>query len=431
MKKQEKIKKIADYIKSGEKKLEDITIGLEMENFIVNKDDLKTVSYYGENGVGETLGYLTTKDFIPYKEGDYVLGLEKGDLSISTEPGSQFEVAIKSNTDIRNLENKFKEFFNKLLPYLNSKNQMLVSLGYHPNMKIDEIKILPKKRYDYMYDYFKNKGTMAHNMMKGTASLQVTIDYLNEEDFKRKYFLANVLTPIFYGLFDNTYIFEKEPLETYTIRQKIWENTDKERSGLFEIAFDEDISYEKYAEKILNTPPIFIENNGEYIYTKNRTLEDLADEYELDEGLVFHALSIVFPDIRVKTYIEMRMFDSVPYPLNFAIVALIKGLFYNEENIKKMCEIAKGTSYKEAIRGKEEVQKHGINAVYLNKTILEHGKTLTELASKGLDENERNYLEPLKKMLDSKRTLRDEFKEIYTKEGLNAAVKPVVLKTEK
>lgn len=83
-----------------------------------------------------------------------------------------------------------------------------------------------------MYDYFKNKGTMAHNMMKGTASLQVTIDYLNEEDFKRKYFLSNVLTPIFYGLFDNTYIFEKEPLETYTIRQKIWENTDKERSGL-------------------------------------------------------------------------------------------------------------------------------------------------------------------------------------------------------
>lgn len=116
-----------------------------MENFIVNKDDLKTVSYYGENGVGETLEYLTTKDFIPYKEGEYVLGLEKGELSISTEPGSQFEVAIKSNTDIRNLENKFKEFFNELVPYLNSKNQMLVSLGYHPNMKIDEIKILPKK----------------------------------------------------------------------------------------------------------------------------------------------------------------------------------------------------------------------------------------------------------------------------------------------
>ncbi|QQK08869.1 glutamate--cysteine ligase [Miniphocaeibacter halophilus] len=430
MKKQEKIKKIADYIKAGEKKLEDFTIGVEMENFIINKDDLKTVSYYGENGVGETLEYLTTKGFIPYKEGEYVLGLEKGDLTISTEPGSQFEVAIKSNTDIKNLENKFKCFFNELVPYLNSKNQVLVSLGYHPNMKIDEIKILPKKRYDYMYDYFKNKGNMAHNMMKGTASLQVTIDYLNEDDFRRKYFLANVLTPIFYGLFDNTYIFEKEPLEIYTIRQKIWENTDKERSGLFDIAFDESISYEKYAEKILNTPPIFIEKNGEYIYTKNRTLEDIADEYQLDESLIFQALSIVFPDVRVKTYIEMRMFDSIPYPLNFAAVALIKGLFYNDNNLKEMCKMSKGTSYKEAIEGKEEVQKHGINAVYLNKTILEHGKFLIELASKGLDEDERNYLKPLKTLIDSGKTPRDKFEEIYIKEGLNTAVNSVVLKME-
>lgn len=430
MNRQEKIEKIVEYIKSGEKSYDDFTIGVEMEHFVVNKDNLETVSYYGKDGVGETLEYLTTKGYEPSKEGEYILGLEKGDISISTEPGSQFEVAIKSNTDITRLEHKYLDFFSKMIPYFNGKNQELVSLGYHPNTCIDDIKILPKRRYDFMYDYFKTKGNMAHNMMKGTASLQVTIDYSDELDFKRKYFLSNVLTPIFYGIFDNTYIFEKEPLEIYTIRQKIWENTDKDRSGLFDIAFGEDISYEKYAEKILEIPPIFIERNGEYVYTKEKTLEEVADEYELDEKLIFDSLSIVFPDVRVKTYMEFRMFDEIPYPLNFAAVALIKGLFYNEDNLKAMCKISKGTSYEEAMEGKKKILEEGIHAEYLGKTILEHGKFLTDIAGNGLNSREREYLKPLKELLEKGMTPRDEFKDIYEREGLKEAVDSVSLKLE-
>ncbi len=431
MNREDKINKIANYIKSGEKLKEDITIGVEMENFIVDKDSLKTVSYYGKNGVRETLEFIEKDGFTPYKEGEYILGLEKGDISISTEPGSQFEIAIKSNPDIGNLENKFKDFYKYIIPYLDKKNQELVSLGYHPNMKIDDIKMLPKERYKYMYDYFKNKGNMSHNMMKGTASLQVTIDYLNEDDFRKKYFLSNVLTPIFYGIFDNTYIFEKKPADIYTIRQKIWENTDKDRSGLFDIAFDRGAGYRKYAEKILDTPPIFIEEDGKYIYTKDRTLDDITDEYELTEELLFHALSIVFPDIRVKTYMEFRMFDELPYPLNFAAVALVKGLFYNDENLRKICKISKGTTYEEALKGKEEVQKHGIHAVYLGKTVLEHGKMLARFAKDGLEENEKHYLDPLIEMLEEGKTLRDKFAEKYKEEGLKKAVESSILKLEK
>ena len=430
MNREDKINKIANYIKSGEKLEEDITIGVEMENFIVDKDSLETISYYGKDGVGETLEFIETEGFRSYKEGEYILGLEKGDISISTEPGSQFEIAIKSKPDIKNLENKFKNFYKCIIPYLDKKNQALVSLGYHPNMRIDDIKMLPKERYKYMYDYFNSKGSMAHNMMKGTASLQVTIDYLNEDDFRRKYFISNVLTPIFYGIFDNTYIFEKEPADIYTIRQKIWENTDRDRSGLFEIAFDRGAGYRKYAEKILDTPPIFIEKDGEYIYTKDRTLDELTDEYELTEELLFHALSIVFPDIRVKTYMEFRMFDQIPYPLNFAAVALVKGLFYNDENLRKICEIAKGTTYEEALKGKEEVQKHGIQAVYLGKTILEHGKILARFAKDGLEENEKHYIDPLIEMLEEGTTLRDKFEDKYKKEGLEKAVESVILKLE-
>ena len=432
MNREEKIKRITDFIKSGEKSKDEYTIGMEMEHFIVDKDSLKTVTYFDDNGVRKILEDLSEKDgYSKVGEGEYILALEKDNIDITLEPGSQFEIAIKSSPCIKTLEKTYKEFMKDIIDYLDNRNEKLVTVGYHPNTKIEEIKILPKERYGFMFDYFKTKGSMAHNMMKGTASLQVTIDYSNEEDFKKKYYIGNVLAPILYGLFDNSYIFEKEPSEDYTIRQKIWENTDKERSGLFKIAFDKDISYKKYAEQILDTPPIFLADSENCVYTKEKTLEQIADEEELNKDLIFHAMSIVFPDIRVKTYIEIRIFDEVPYPLNFAAVALIKGLFYNENNLNKLYEIYGNISYEEALEGKNEVQKYGINAKYLGNTILEHGKILAKLAKDGLEEGEKAYIIPLEKMLEEGKTCRDIFKEIYEKEGLAKAVDMMSLTREK
>lgn len=172
-----------------------------------------------------------------FENDGYLLGLTADDFEISTEPAGQFEISISKKKSIKDLEKIYLDFMRKYLKVFKDKNQSLVAMGYHPNTSINDFKISPKKRYEFMFNYFKDKGTMAHNMMKGTSSVQVTIDYLNEKDFVNKYKAFTYLSPILYALFDNSYIFEKKPLETYAIRQEIWENTDLARSGVLEEAF--------------------------------------------------------------------------------------------------------------------------------------------------------------------------------------------------
>ena len=431
MKERKQIAAIVDYIKKGEKARGDFSMGVEIEHFILHNEDFKTVSYYGKDGIGETLKALKEKSYDSTVEGDHVLGLNLPGVDISTEPGSQFEVAVDNHRDIAALDKKYQDFMTEVLDLFEEKNQRVVYLGYHPVTKIDEITILPKKRYDYMFNYFKTKGRMAHNMMKGTCALQVVLDFSDEEDFKKKYRLANILSPVFYSLFDNAYLFEGQVYEEHNLREKIWENTDKDRSGIFELAFEEDLSYEKYAEKILHTPLIFTEEKGEQVYCGEKTLADYLDPDHPDEALIFHALSIVFPDVRVKRYLELRMMDSVPYPYNFSCIALIKGIFYNEENLNSCFEETKNITYKDAMDAKFNMRKYGMKGSYKDMPITQWGERILEKAEKGLPEEERKYLEPLKILMAENKNPRDHFKEIYESQGLEKAIDFVTLTKEK
>lgn len=423
MKYNKQINRIVNYIKSGEKKKDDFTVGTEFENFIIDKDTLKTASYYGENGVGETLAELSEiLNAKPFFDREYVLGFEKNDWTVSTEPGAQFELSIKSKKNIADLVNSYEDFIRIVEPVLAKKNQVLISLGYHPKTTIDEIKILPKERYSHMFNYFKNRGTMAHNMMKGTASVQVAIDFYNEDDFKKKYFLGSALSPILYTMFDNSFIFESKPYDSNNLRQKIWENTDSDRSGVLPIAFDKDLSYEKYAEFILNSPPIFMGKNGEIVSTGNTAFKDLFDpDIDSDED-IFHAMSIVFPDIRLKKYLEFRMMDGLKYPLNFSVVALIKALFYSEDNLNILYEKFKDATYKDVIDAKNSTQQLGLAGEYLGEKIYELEAFILNLAVKGLTSDEVKYLDPIVKLSNNRQRPRDIFENSYKKYGLNKAV---------
>lgn len=427
---EKQLEAVINYIKSGEKLKEDFTIGMEMEHFIVDKDTLKTVSYFGDNGVGATLRELHNHGCAAYKEGDYILGLENDDLAVSTEPGSQFEVALSSKWNIDELKDIYIKNMRKLVEVFDKKNQAMVTLGYHPVTKIDEIKILPKKRYDSMYKYFNERGDMAHNMMKGTCSLQCSIDYSSEKDFVRKYKIANCLSPVFYTLFDNAYILEGQPSKSRNMREIIWENTDTDRSGMYKFSFDDDLSYKKYAEHILNTPLIFsIDENHEPYYVGKTTFKEVFEDVK-DTGLIFHALSIVFPDVRAKRYIEIRMMDEIKYPLNFSAVALIKGLFYDETNLDKLSELFKNMTYENCMKAKLDAREKGLDATFMNVNMLEFCKMLVDMAKNGLPANEIGYLIPLEKMLEKGMNPRDQFEKIYKEKGLREAVVANEIKME-
>lgn len=393
------IEEISNYIRSGEKGNAKLKLGIELEHFIIDLETLETISYYGENGVAETLSTLEKNGWEPTYEGEYILGLNKDNMSITLEPGSQFELSMDAEERIKDIEKGYFKFLNEIIPILESKGQGLLAVGYHPVTRIDDIKILPKKRYDFMFNYFKKTGTHAHNMMKGTSALQVSMDYRDEEDYKKKYRVINALSPVMYTLFENARYFEGEIRDEHAIRAFIWSNTDKARSGIVPGALSDDFGYDKYAEFVLNNPPILEIKDGVAISTGDKKVRELLDpeNYEIKE--LEHYLTMFFPDVRTKKFMEIRMMDEVPYPLSLAAVAMWKGIIYNEENLDKVFEMIKDITIDDISKAKCQMNDLGLDAKLRDKTLLEIGKWIVELAKTGLDEEEVPYILPLESML--------------------------------
>lgn len=393
------IQEIVKYLKNGEKKIEGFKIGIEFEHYVIDKNTLETISYYGENGVAETLKDLESNGWIGTYEGEYILGLDKGNKTITLEPGSQFELSIEAQKNIVDIEKEYLEFLEEIVPILEKKNQGLMATGYHPKTKIHDIKLLPKKRYDFMFNYFKSKGSHAHNMMKGTAALQVSLDFGSEEDYRKKFRVTNALSPVLFALFDNAFYFEGEEWNKHNLRAHIWSNCDNDRAGIVDKALEDGFGYKDYAEYILNRPPIFVFKGKKIIPTGDKLVKDIFDPEDYEVKELEHLLTMFFPDVRTKGYIEIRMMDSVPYPLNLAAVALLKGILYNEDSLNKTYDYIKDISIGDVKKSKDDIIENGLKGKLKDKSVLEMGKWLVDTAKEGLSENEIEYILPLEGMI--------------------------------
>lgn len=404
-----KIEAIAGYIESGEKSVDDFKVGFEVEHFVINADTMETLTYGEEGGVRDSLEEIEKMGYEASYEGDNIMGLTADNFAISIEPAAQFEVALDAKKTIDQLHNAYIEVMGKLIPVFDKKNQLLAQVGYQPKTKIEQLPFIPKERYKYMSQYFKDfGGSSPYNMMKGSGSLQVAIDYKDEEDFKKKFFVANAVSTFLYSIFDNAYIFEGEVYPKHNLRQNIWDNCDKKRSGIYDFAFDSDLSYKKYAEKILATDSIFIHKDGKDIYTANIPFEEIFDDEEMNLDTINHALSIVFPDVRVKKYIEVRMPDNVPYPYNFAAVALIKNMFYDKEVLDFLYDLFADMTYEKSQKLKDKAVMQGVDAVYKDKKISEWMLLVTEMIKE-----DREYIDPLEELLKKDQTPRDIYEALY------------------
>lgn len=412
----EKIQKIVDYIRSGEKSETNFKVGFEAEHFTVDKDSLDTTRYKQKAGVSDLLEEVKELGYEPSYENGNIMGLRRDGNSISIEPAAQFELAFDPASSIDELFENYKQAMEDIIPIFEKENKLLLQVGYQPKEKIDDIEMIPKQRYKYMYDYFEEYGgALAHNMMKGSCSLQVAIDYKDEYDFRKKYFVANAISPFLYSIFDNSYIFEGKVYDKHNIRQTIWEQCDKDRTGIYSFSFDDDLSYETYAKKILKTPSIFIERDKKEVFTKDKTFEEVMDQ-DSNTDMIYHALSIVFPDVRVKKYIEVRMPDNIPYPYNFAAIALIKNIFYDEDVLDYVYEKFSDMTYESVQDLKKIATIQGIQALYKEKRIYEW---ILDIIDK--IEEDRKYIDPLIVLLEKQITPRDIYENLYKESPQKAA----------
>jgi len=204
--------------------------------------------------------------------------------------------------------------------------------------------LLPKERYAMMNRHFAGQGAHGKNMMRGTASTQVTIDYCSEDDAIIKMRIAAALTPLLSLLTDNSPIFEDAPVQGYLKRTAIWNDVDPDRSMIPPGLFTDGYGFADYAKTVLSAPVVLFDHEGETKYGGDVGAGELYDTANLTKADIEHILSMFFFDVRLRNYVEIRTADSMPFSYGLAFTALIKGLFYDEQNLRELGERFSGFS---------------------------------------------------------------------------------------
>lgn len=322
---------IIQYFKEGCKPTDmPIHFGVELEHFIVHADTKEAVAYEGEGGVEAIL-----KELMPfYDESSYshghLIALGREGIALSLEPGAQLEVSISPQTDIFRIKEIYDVFCGEIRPVLEKYSYEMVTVGYQPKSKVNELGLLPKARYEYMDKYFQTIGPWGRRMMRGTASTQVSIDYYSEDDFMKKYRIAYSLKDVLACFFSNTNVFEGEVYTGRDLRDRVWSGTDKRRVEVASYMEDNTLSFAGYADFVMQTPVIVNKEDGREFYDE-RTIGEIAGERIFSKEEMVHMLSMVFPMIRAKQFLELRFADSMPMERVLCYVLLIKGLFSDAE----------------------------------------------------------------------------------------------------
>lgn len=387
-------------------------LGVEVEHFVVTAEGEYPVSYAGrsegEFGVRDVLAHLA--DAYPQRtyglEGD-LIGLASDEASITLEPAAQLEISIAPYSSISQILRVYNEFRAKVDPFLAEHGCKLVTSGYHPTACALDLTLIPKQRYRFMNDYFKEIGTRGERMMRASASTQVSVDYQDEADAIRKMRIAQALAPIFASVADNTAVFEAEPAPRLA-RFALWRNVDNDRCGSVPGLFNEGYSFADYAEWILHTCPIFVTRpsaddptgpNLRAVY--GQSAYEAYGEAPMTRADIEHVLSMFWPDVRLKNFVEIRPADSLPAPLMAGYAALVKGIFYSQRSLQAIEEafgVVEGVwplTDDSANQALKSIQEDGAEAVVCGKTLAEWQELIFEIADGALDKEDAAHLHDL------------------------------------
>lgn len=398
---------LTEYFQNGCKENCSQKLGLEVEHFIVVKETGESVSFYGKHGVAELLERLKPCYSHFYYEGERLLGLYNSEYSLSLEPAAQLEISIAPRREISEIRNIYHSFRRQLEPILETWGYELVMLGYQPVSQIQDLSLIPKKRYDYMDAYFKKTGTMGAHMMRGTASTQISVDFFSERDFVRKMRAAYILMPMIKFLTDCSPIFEGKIQEKRMVRTRIWQRVDPRRCGIVPGLFQTDFGFASYARFLMQMPLIFVVEDGRAVSVGEQTAAQLWEAHDLTEKDIEHLLSMAFPDVRLKRYLEIRGADCMPFPYVMGYLALTKGIFYQESALEQI--LSKKVSEKEILEAERSLMEYGFSGSIYGKRADEYMKDILGIAREFLEYQEKAFLDPLEQMIEEKRSLTDDY----------------------
>ena len=406
---------IIEYFKSGIKNEKNFKIGVEHEKFLFDKNKNKRVDY---QKIKKMFSALLEFGWNPIYEKKNIIGLNKGGKNITLEPGNQIELSGDKLDNIHEACAESHDYLFELKQVTRKLNISIVSAGFDPISKLNEIPNNPKNRYKLMTKSMPLGGKLSLDMMYRTCGTQLNIDYSSEKDFIKKFKIINSIVPISIALFANSSIVEKKKSDFLSYRSKVWQNTS--RGGLPKI-FLENLDFEKYANFIINFPILFIQDKQDYISGKryvfndfmNGKIGEINNRLPDENDLSIH-LSTIFTENRLKKYIELRSMDTCGWDCLCAGPAFNIGILYG--NLDETYDLISKWEKDKIINAYLEAPKKGFNTQLMGKDLLYWASTLLELSKKGLEnrdilnkskKNETLFLNHLKKVIDNKKTNAD------------------------
>lgn len=396
----------------GEKPKEAWRIGTEHEKFVYRVSDHRAPSYDEAGGIRDLLDGLTRFGWKPVYEGETVIALTGADGSVSLEPAGQFEL---SGAPLENLHQTCAETGRHLKQVKEVGAELglgFLGLGLWPDKARDALPIMPKGRYKIMLNHMPRVGKMGLDMMLRTCTIQTNLDYSTEADMVKKFRVSLALQPLATALFANSPFLEGKPNGYLSYRSHIWTDTDPARTGMLPFVFEDGFGYERYADYMLDVPMYFVFRNGGYIDAAGLSFRDflngelsvLPGEKPTITDWNDH-LSTAFPEVRLKSFLEMRGADGGPWSTICALPAFWVGILYDQTALDAAWDMVKGWSIEAQQVLRDEVPAKGLDAKSpCGGTLHDVAREALKIADAGLKararlngagDSEQSFLNPL------------------------------------
>ena len=396
----------------GEKPRSDWRIGTEHEKLVYKRGERRAPSYDEKCGIRDLLMNLTEFGWEPVEENGNVIALKGEDGAVSLEPAGQLEL---SGAPLENLHQTCAETGRHLAQVKEIGERCNVGylgLGMWPDKTREELPVMPKGRYEIMMRHMPKVGSLGLDMMLRTCTIQVNLDYSSEADMAQKFRVGLALQPLATALFANSPFTEGKPNGYLSYRSHIWSDTDPHRTGMLPFVFEDGFGYERWADYMLDVPMYFVFRDGKYIDAAGLSFRDFMDgklsvlpgERPTASDWWDH-LSTAFPEVRLKSFLEMRGADGGAWSRICALPALWVGLLYDQSALDAAWDLVKDWSMEERAALRDDAPKLGLDApIPGGGTMQDLGREVLSIAHGGLaargrlnasGDNETGYLETL------------------------------------
>ncbi|MFN4058045.1 MAG: glutamate--cysteine ligase [Roseinatronobacter sp.] len=423
---------LAHYLASGCKPKDAWRIGTEHEKFGYCRDTLQPLPYDGPRSIKAMLEGLRDRfGWAPVLEGPHIIGLVKDGANVSLEPGGQFELSGAPLETIHQTCDEVNQHLREVKSIADEIGVSFIGLGAAPIWTHEQMPVMPKGRYRLMTDYMDRVGTMGKSMMYRTCTVQVNLDFASEPDMVQKLRTAIALQPVATALFANSPFFDGKPNGHKSWRSRIWRDLDPARTGTLPFVFEQGFGFERYVDYALDVPMYFVYRDGKYINALGQSFRDflkgrlpaLPGEVPTLSDWADH-LTTIFPEARMKKYLEMRGADGGPWRRLCALPALWVGLLYDQASLDAAWDLAKDWDLetREGLRVAASVD--GLAAQVGSVRMHDLAREVVAIAEAGLKAraregaggmvpDETHFLNTLRECVETGKTAADELLEHY------------------